>query len=71
MCSGGWNGDFPKGPMGVPFGEGYVMPCSMLGLIVEENRKENSQVKNKYIKWMITLAYGVGQRYVHSFDMWV
>jgi hypothetical protein len=48
-----------------------VMPCSMLGLIVEENRKENSQVKNKYIKWMITLAYGVGQRYVHSFDMWV
>jgi hypothetical protein len=36
--------------MGVPFCAGYVMPHSVLGLIVEENRKEKSQVKNKYIK---------------------
>lgn len=36
--------------MGVPFHVQYVMPHSVLGLVVEDNRKENSQVKNKYIK---------------------
>ncbi len=36
--------------MGVPFHVRYVMPHSVLGLIMEDNRKEKSQVKNKYIK---------------------
>jgi hypothetical protein len=58
-----------KGKMGVPFGEGYVMPHSMLGLIVEENRKEKSQVKDKYIQINDNIGVWGWTRYVHSSDM--